>query len=120
MKGKTVSRQQREYHDMLATRVGCIACLKEFGERNHHVSVHHVDGRTKPNAHWQVLPLCASHHQDGTGAEDVIAVHPWKARFEQRYGTQRELMIECVRQLQEMGEKVPATVEILFGLRDAQ
>lgn len=119
MKGRTVSAPQKRYHDMLCQHVGCIACFKEFGARNFHVSVHHCDGRTKPNAHWMVLPLCAGHHQDGTGQAGLIAVHPYKARFEERYGTQRELMTECALQLQQMGFKVPVTIQALFGLKEA-
>ena len=64
------------------------------------VSIHHVDGRTKPGAHMRVLPLCAGHHQDGTGAPGLIAVHPWKARFEARYGTQESLLQEVEELLQ--------------------
>lgn len=119
MKGRTVSNAQSDYWDMLCQHVGCIACFKEFDARNFHVSVHHCDGRTKPNAHWLVLPLCAGHHQDGTGLAGLIAVHPYKARFEERYGTQRELMTECALQLQQMGFKVPVTIQALFGLKEA-
>ena len=75
--------------------LGCVACMRE-GVFEPDVSIHHVDGRTKPGCHQQVLPLCASHHQDGTGKNPhYIAVHPWKARFEARFGTQQELMAHC-------------------------
>jgi hypothetical protein len=47
-----------------------------------------------------VLPICAGHHQAGTGPNpSLIAVHPDKARFEARYGTQRELLAECLAML---------------------
>lgn len=79
--------------------LGCIACMKE-GSYNPHVSIHHIDGRTKPGCHMLVLPLCGSHHQDdGSG---VLAVHPWKARFEKRYGAQLDLVAECMNLI---GEK---------------
>ena len=122
MKGKTPSREQRQYHDLLASHIGCIACHRDTAgcERNHYVSIHHVDGRTKPNAHWFVLPLCAGHHQDGTGEGGMIAVHPFKTRFEDRYGSQQSLMIDCALQLMDMGENVPKTVQALFGLRESQ
>lgn len=121
MKGKTPSAEQKRYHDMLAQHIGCIACHRDTAghERNHQVSIHHVDGRTKPNAHWLVLPLCAGHHQDGTGAPGLIAVHPYKARFEQRYGNQHSLMVDCALQLIGMGFEIPKTVQALFGLRTA-
>ena len=76
--------------------VGCIACRKD-GVFNDFVSIHHIDGRTKPGAHMNVLPLCAGHHQDGTGNDkSMIAIHPWIARFESRYGSQNELYIEVM------------------------
>ena len=94
-KQRTVTPQEKELWDRLAG-LGCIACMKD-GRYNPHVSIHHVDGRTKPGCHLLVLPLCGSHHQDdGSGA---IAVHPWKARFEERYGDQRMLVLECMKLL---------------------
>lgn len=79
--------------------MGCIACMKD-GFYNPHVSIHHVDGRTNPGCHMLVLPLCGPHHQeDGSGA---LAVHPWKARFEQRYGAQLDLVKQCMAMI---GEK---------------
>lgn len=92
MKGKAVSAAERRYHDRLATEVGCIACRRE-NRVNHHVSIHHIRGRTKPGAHMAVLPLCFFHHMpNGAGVESV---HGNKARFEAKYGTQAELMEMC-------------------------
>ena len=68
---------------------GCIACYLD-GLKNTYVSIHHTDGRTKPGAHSRVLPLCAPHHQ--TGGEEAPAIHPFKARFEKKYGKQAELV----------------------------
>lgn len=83
-----------ELHDRLAA-LGCIACMKD-GKCNLWVSIHHIDGRTKPGCHQLVLPLCAGHHQDRTGEDKtLIAIHPWKARFERRYGPQLALLAEC-------------------------
>ena len=84
-----------KYWNRLSEEVGCIACHLD-GHVNHHVSIHHCDGRTRPGAHGKVLPLCAGHHQDGTGNDkSLVAIHPYKARFEARYGTQAELMALC-------------------------
>lgn len=79
--------------------LGCLACAKD-GHVNPWISLHHIDGRTKPGAHKLVIGLCAGHHQDGTGTDPaMIAVHPYKARFEARYGTQLELLAEAKQQL---------------------
>lgn len=93
MKGKTPTKAEKAFHDQLA-QLGCIACYLD-GRFNDQVSIHHIDGRTKPGAHMKVLPLCAGHHQDGTGMPGLVAVHPWKARFEKLYGRQEELLALC-------------------------
>lgn len=91
-KQRAVTAQEKVLWNELAG-LGCIACRKD-GRFNPHVSIHHVEGRTKPGCHLLVLPLCGPHHQDdGSGA---IAVHPWKARFEERYGDQLALVAECM------------------------
>lgn len=80
--------------------IGCIACMKD-GIYEPDVSIHHIDGRTKPDCHKMVLALCASHHQDGTGKNPhYVSVHPWKARFEERFGTQKELMAHSIQLMQ--------------------
>ena len=100
MKGRTRTAAEKHLHDRLANEVGCIACRAD-GNRNMLVSIHHIDGRTKPGAHSRVLPLCAGHHQDGTGAPGLIAVHPWKRRFEDKYGRQLDLLEDCMEILSE-------------------
>ncbi len=106
MKGRAVTAEQRRFHDLLVREIGCIASWKD-GRFDEICSIHHIDGRTKPDAHWLVLPLSAGNHQDGTGAPDRIAVHPWKARFEQRYGKQIDLLRECITILLNNGHHVP-------------
>ena len=91
MKGNSRTREEVELHDRIA-KLGCIACLLD-GRFNDQVSIHHIDGRTKPDAHKEVLPLCAEHHQqDDTDPLGRIAVHPNKGRFEERYGSQYVLL----------------------------
>jgi len=94
MKGKAPSKAERGYHDRLANVVGCIACRKD-GRVNHHVSIHHIDGRTRPGCHMRVLPLCWPHHQPLVPG--VESVHGNKARFEAKYGKQADLQAECNR-----------------------
>ncbi len=97
VKGRTPTKTEKQFHDRLC-RLGCIACRKD-GRINLLVSVHHIDGRTKPDAHMKVLPLCAGHHQHNTGAPGLTAVHPYKARFEHMYGRQEQLLAECIELL---------------------
>lgn len=91
MKGRAPTAAEKRYHDRIAS-IGCIACKIDSIE-NDQVSVHHVEGRTRPGAHMKVLPLCFFHHMpNGAGVESV---HGNKARFEAKYGTQAELMEMC-------------------------
>ncbi len=99
MKGRTRARSEIELHDKIAA-LGCIACHID-GRYNPVVSIHHIDGRTKPDAHLKVLPLCSQHHQhDDTDPAGRIGVHPYKARFEALYATQDELLKMCLEKLQ--------------------
>ena len=85
------TKSELAYWDRVAA-IGCIACRID-GRYNPVVSIHHVDGRTNPGCHKKVLPLCAGHHQHGTGNDkSLIAIHPFTRRFEDRYGTQEQLM----------------------------
>ena len=93
MKGRNPTAAEKRFHNEIV-QLGCIACWLD-GNHNPVTSIHHMEGRTKPGAHMQVLPLCAGHHQDGTGIPGLIAVHPWKRRFEDKYGTQEELLELC-------------------------
>jgi hypothetical protein len=88
---RAVTAEEKKLWSQMAA-LGCIACLQD-GIKNTHVSIHHIDGRTKPSAHKKVLPLCAAHHQqDDADPMQRVAVHPNKARFEAQYGTQIELL----------------------------
>lgn len=91
MKGRAPNKSEKQFHDSMA-QIGCIACRKD-GMFNPVVSIHHIDGRTKPGAHKLALPLCYPHHQ-GDG-KVVPSVHGNKRQFENRYGTQRQLLAEC-------------------------
>lgn len=83
-----MTNEEKAYQNAVA-ELGCIACMLD-GRLNNYVSIHHVDGRTKPGAHMKILALCFPHHQGGTKFEP--SVHPWKRAFEKKYGSQETLM----------------------------
>ena len=89
------TKSDKEHWDKIAA-LGCIACMQD-GIFNDYVSIHNTDGRTKPGAHRKVLALCGPHHQ--TGGQEAPAIHPWKAAFEKKYGTQLELMEKTAKLL---------------------
>ena len=64
MAGKTRTKIEMSLHDKMA-RLGCIACINKgliqpFSGSP--VSIHHIDGRTKEDAHKKAIPLCGWHH----------------------------------------------------------
>jgi hypothetical protein len=98
MKGRAPTAEEQRFMDAIAS-LGCLACAKD-GITNPWISLHHIDGRTKPGAHMLVLPLCGPHHQqDDTDPLGRISVHGNKARFEARYGAQLELLAEAKERL---------------------
>ena len=98
MKGRTPTAEEERFMDQVGG-LGCIACAKD-GIVNPWISLHHIDGRTKPGAHMLVLPLCAPHHQqDDSDPAGRLSVHGHKAQFTARYGTELELLAECRKRL---------------------
>lgn len=104
LKGRTPTAAERIVMDALG-KLPCIACL-QHGKESPLISLHHIDGRTKPGAHMLQLPLCDPHHQHAAPAH-VRAEFPWlvpvhadgitggKAEFYRYNGTEQELMIKA-------------------------
>ena len=101
LKGRTPTAAERVVMDALG-KLPCIACL-QHGKESLLISLHHIDGRTKPGAHLLQLPLCIYHHQHAA-PDNVRAEFPWlvpvhadgitggKAEFSRYNGTERELL----------------------------
>lgn len=93
---RTPTKAETEWMDKIVA-YGCIACrLDGFGQRP--AAVHHMLRGGRRIGHLFTLPLCPDHHVDsGNG---FIARHPFKARFEKRYGAEAfllDLMQQAVR-----------------------
>jgi hypothetical protein len=102
MKGRPPTADEERFMSAIAS-LGCLACAKD-GVENPWISIHHIDGRTKPGAHFLVLGLCAPHHQqDDTDQMGRVSVHGKKKQFEARYGTQYELLAEASELLKVRG-----------------
>lgn len=82
-----MTKQQRK--DRIAN-LGCIVCLN-MGMGKTPAQLHHPYGRKGKNDEI-VLPLCYSHHQQGSNNKLFVSRHPWKREFEQRYGTEAQLL----------------------------
>lgn len=86
---KTPTKAEREWMASVAS-FGCIACHLDGHFRP--CAVHHIVEGNKRLGHLFTIGLCQpGHHMDGEPL-GMISVHPWKKRFEARYGTQRELL----------------------------
>lgn len=104
LKGRTPTAAERVVMDALG-ELPCIACL-QHGKESPLISLHHIEGRTKPGAHLLQLPLCDLHHQHAAPAH-VRAEFPWlvpvhadgiiggKAEFSRHNGSERQLMAKA-------------------------
>ena len=90
MKGRTPTSDEKAHMSKVAA-LGCICCLNEMGVQSP-AEIHHIDGKTKPGAHYHVLPLCYLHHRAGVDCDEYTSRHPDKRRFERRYGTEIDLL----------------------------
>jgi hypothetical protein len=71
--------------------IGCIACRLD-GMPPRPTAVHHILRGGIRMGHLHTLPLCDPGHHQGGQQLGLISRHPWKQRFEQRYGTEQELL----------------------------
>jgi len=96
VKGRTPTAEEDRYMDQVRD-LGCIVCRLFQGVESP-AEIHHIDGKTKPGAHFKTIGLCELHHRSGQNNDHCISRHPWKKRFEHRYGTEGELL-ERTREL---------------------
>ena len=90
MKSRNPTAEEKRWMSSIS-QIGCIVCLLEH-EVYSPAMIHHIDGKVKPGAHFKTLPLCFNHHQSGKDCEEYTSRHPYKARFEARYGAELELL----------------------------
>lgn len=97
MKGRTPTAEERRYMDA-AVKLGCIVCLVHLSTHTP-ATIHHIDGKTRPGAHLDSIPLCFLHHQGGADCDQYTSRHPYKTRFEARYGSEQSLLAETRRRI---------------------
>lgn len=83
--------------------LGCVACRNHgYGETP--AEVHHIrdgQGASQRADDTETIPLCPAHHR-GTAHPIVPSVHRDKRRFEREFGTERELLAQTVREVNEL------------------
>jgi hypothetical protein len=94
MRGRSPTKKEKEWMDSIAN-FGCVVCHLFYGCYSP-AEIHHIDGKTKPQAHLLTLPLCFKHHREGANNDMYVSRHPFKNEFERRYGKQTDLLDRLV------------------------
>ncbi|VTU38357.1 hypothetical protein H4CHR_04405 [Variovorax sp. PBS-H4] len=82
--------EERAWMDAIVA-YGCIACrIDNLGITP--PAVHHILRGGRRIGHLFTLPLCDPGHHQGGQEKGAISRHPYKARFEAKYGTELELL----------------------------
>ena len=92
LKGRTATMAERD-HMRRVRELGCIICRKQ-GLGFVQAEIHHTEGKTKQGSLMKVLPLCFDHHRAGHDGDksNFISRHPYKKRFETKYGLESDLL----------------------------
>jgi hypothetical protein len=91
-----MNKAEKIFTDKVAS-LGCIVCLEHLGVESP-ANIHHIRegmGMAMRNDNFNILPLCKIHHQDGDGTAKVQGqwgFHKNKTQFENKYGTELELL----------------------------
>lgn len=102
MKGRTPTKAEKEYMSLVAD-AGCIVCHEFLGVFTP-AAIHHIDGKTKEGAHFNIIPLCPRHHQHPCNHGSWATRHgsgkkAGKKAFEAEYCTESELKKRLERYL---------------------
>ncbi len=94
---RTPTKDEAEWMGKIVAH-GCVACWIDFG-RGVAPAVHHILRGGVRLGHLFTLPLCdPGHHQNGAQF-GMVSRHPWRKRFEARYGTEIELLEKLRKEL---------------------
>lgn len=98
--------QERAWMDWISAQ-GCICCRMD-GLAPRPTAVHHILRGGLRMGHMFTLPLCDPGHHQGGQPLGLISRHPWKARFEAKYGTEEDLLISLRKSI--AARKYPDTI----------
>lgn len=100
--GRTPTADERRVMDKIGA-LPCECCAR-MGRYSPVISLHHTDGRTKPNAHMKTLPTCQWHHDTPASKEvliqypDLIPIHAkgslgGKAAWREIFGSEVDMLV---------------------------
>lgn len=99
MKGRSPTACEKRHMDAVQ-QLGCIVCLLDMNKYTP-AEIHHITGKTSPGAHFNILPLCNLHHRGQNDNSLYTSRHPYKKRFEARYGAEEYLKEQVDKLLEE-------------------
>ena len=73
------------------SQLGCIVCRLNY-EAFKPCEIHHINGKVKLGAHFDVIGLCFEHHRQGGSQPPFISRHPFKKAFVSAYGSEQYLL----------------------------
>lgn len=85
-----MTKAERQWMSAIAEQP-CIVCGR------FPVQLHHLLSGGRRIGHLHTIPLCQPHHQGGFNDAQIVSRHPYKRAFEERYGTEQQLL-ERVRE----------------------
>ena len=92
------TKAEREHLSKVA-EIGCIVCLNEnYGQSP--AEIHHIrsgKGMAQRASNYEVIPLCPIHHRNGGHG---VAVHAGIETWQERFGTEVELLEQVKEMLQ--------------------
>jgi len=94
MQSRKANKEERAWLDLIE-QLPCLVC-----DVYHHIDdtpaeTHHINGRTKPQAHLKTIRLCANHHRlkDNHHPKKYVSRHgDGKALFQGRYTHEMRLL----------------------------
>lgn len=100
--GRTPTAEERRVMDKIGA-LPCECCAR-MGRYSPVISLHHTDGRTKPNAHMKTLPMCGWHHDTPAGKDflimypDLVPIHAkgalgGKGAWRKIFGTEADMLV---------------------------
>ena len=88
MKGRSPTADEKRYMVWVASK-GCYCCnILGIDNRLEDVGIHHINGKTKPDAHYQVIGLCDGHHS----RYKRTGLHYNQARWEEEWGNHESIV----------------------------
>ena len=92
------TKAEKEHLSKVA-EIGCIVCLNEnYGQSP--AEIHHIrsgQGMAQRASNYEVIPLCPIHHRNGGHG---VAVHAGIETWQERFGTEVELLNQVKEMLQ--------------------